>query len=190
MKERIWRELIRILSYRKDLINTIKPFLDNLNNNNKKEQYCINDKQTFLLLLSKYNLKLLYEYEIVNEEKYKVLMSIHNFKIQKNSESSNNDEEIIEGDKSEELQKLIREKDFRTINTIAKEFNEVQKMKIPILIYCVIQKAIKCFKYLLINGIDDPTLTMQEENPDPQDLCWINRHRYEWDCMAIAIYYG
>ena len=66
-------------------------------------------------------------------------------------------------------------------------------MKIPIIIECIIQKAEKCFKYLLINGIENPTMTIQEQNPEIISISWnsnIERKRYEWDCMSIAIYYG
>ena len=63
-------------------------------------------------------------------------------------------------------------------------------MKIPIIIECIIQKAMKCFKFLLINGIEDPTKTMQELNPDMNNKYWRSSNHYEWDCLAIAIYYG
>ena len=59
-----------------------------------------------------------------------------------------------------------------------KPFNEVKKMKIPIMNYCIIEKAMKCFKYLLINDIQDPTETMPEDNPDPTDKYWKSQHRY------------
>ena len=59
---------------------------------------------------------------------------------------------IIEGDKFEELQKIINEKGIKAISPITKSFNEVEKMKIPIMIECLIEKVTKCFKYLLIKG--------------------------------------
>ena len=31
---------------------------------------------------------------------------------------------------------------------------------------------------------------MEEYNPDPQDSNYENLHRYEWDFVALAIYYG
>ena len=55
--------------------------------------------------------------------------------------------------------------------------------------YTLIHNAFKCFKYLLINRIDDPKKTMEEYN-FTQKREWINLHRYEWDCMALAIYFG
>ena len=94
-------------------------------------------------------------------------------------------QEIIKGDRIKELQILIREKGINSISPITKSFNEVEKMKIPLIIECIIQKAIKCFKYLLINEIEDPTITMQEEKKRSRQ-----KNDYEWDCMSIAIYYG
>ena len=52
MQDQIWRHLIQILSFRNDLINTLKPFFGQLigNNNNNKEKYNINEENTFLFL--------------------------------------------------------------------------------------------------------------------------------------------
>ena len=76
-------------------------------------------------------------------------------------------QEIIKHDKVQDLQQFIREKDITTLNPIIKSFNEVKRMKFPIMIECIIQKASKYFKYLLINGIEDPTTTTQDQNPYP-----------------------
>ena len=202
MRNEIWRQLIQILSFRKDLIETIKPFFGQLYNKNKNEKYNINDKKNipFLKSFLSFQLQILHEYEIIDEEIYLASVQNRGF-LQKSCESSlqlsNNEEEkvreIIKGDKLEELQKLIREKDKNAINPIIKSFNEIKLMKIPIIIECIIQKAIKCFKYLLINGIEDPTLTMQDQNPEilyNYSDQKTERKRYEWDCMAVAIYYG
>ena len=58
-------------------------------------------------------------------------------------------------------------------------------MQIPLNQYCVIKKSIECFKYLLVNGFDDPNETMEEQNP--KFFC---NKQYEWDCMATAIFFG
>ena len=67
-------------------------------------------------------------------------------------------------------------------------------MKIPLLQYCVMKNAIKCFKYLLVNGYDDPNKTMKDQNPNPNPnsypLKGTKRALYKWDCMATAIYFG
>ena len=63
-------------------------------------------------------------------------------------------------------------------------------MAIPIIQYCVIKNAMKCFKYLLVNGYDNPTKAMEEQNPNPNKRNWESQHRYEWDCMATTIYFG
>ena len=55
------------------------------------------------------------------------------------------------------------------------------------------EKTIKCFKYLLVNGFDDPNKTMEELNLDhffDSYLHTIEIKRYEWNCMAPAIYFG
>ena len=55
------------------------------------------------------------------------------------------------------------------------------------------KKAIECFKYLLVNGYDDPNKIMEELNPeyfyDKNTYERIYIKRYEWDCMATAIYF-
>ena len=67
-------------------------------------------------------------------------------------------------------------------------------MKFSIINECIIEKATKCFKYLLINGIEDPTIIIQEQNPYPENtlgyITWKSDHLYDWDCMGLAIYYG
>ena len=90
--------------------------------------------------------------------------------------------EIIEGDKIEELQKLISKKGIQAISPITKSFNEVEKMEIPIIHECIIKKATKCFKFLLINEIEDPTITMQEQIQFP-----FYEKLYAWDCMGVAL---
>jgi len=68
-------------------------------------------------------------------------------------------------------------------------FNEVDRKIIPILLYSIIHKSTKCFKYLLMNGIGDPNNDILK---DRQNRMFhnVNVNQYEWDCMAIAIYYG
>ena len=123
MNAEIWRVLAQILFYRNDLIETIKPFFENLKNEN------INDEKysPFLQTFSKYHLEVLYQNGIISEEKLNLL-------IPKKTNSTINDnnintklEEIISGDKIKELAKLIQEKDIKTFNTITKSFLEVKK---------------------------------------------------------------
>ena len=72
MQYQIWRHLIQILSFRNDLIDTIKPFFSQLNNNNNKEKYNINEEKhiPFLKSFENFQLKLLYKYKIIEEEIY------------------------------------------------------------------------------------------------------------------------
>ena len=96
MNVEIWRRLAQILFYRNDLSETLKPFFENLKNEN------INDEKYIPLLktFSKDQLKVLYENEIITEEKLNLLLP----KNQKENQSSTiNDintkiEDIISGD--------------------------------------------------------------------------------------------
>ena len=67
---KIWRVLSQILYYRNDLIEIIKPFFENLKNEN------INDEKYFLFLktFSKYQLEILYQYGIIPEAKFNLLI--------------------------------------------------------------------------------------------------------------------
>jgi len=136
MQYQIWRHLIQILSFRNDLIDTVKPFFGQLNNNNNKEKYNINEEKhiPFLKSFSNFQFKLLYEYKIINGEIYSNVVrkqTISSTTSTRNlSESNNNEEmikEIIEGDKMKELQQLINEKGIKAISPITKSFNEIEK---------------------------------------------------------------
>ena len=90
--------------------------------------------------------------KVLKEHKVEKL-NFKNGKLVSVSCNKNGQEEIIEGDKIEELQKLIREKGINAISPIKKSFNEIQKVEIPIIHECIIKKASKCFKFLLLNEI-------------------------------------
>ena len=201
MNENIWRVLAQILYYRNDLIEIIKPFFKNLKNENLNDEKFL----PFLKRFPIYKLKVLYQNGIITETNFNSLTTniMNNnmnqdeyqdqllFKYKSPNITSVSDnliiEEIISGDKIKELQELIQEKDINTFNTIQMSFHEVEKMKIPLIQYCIMKNAMECFKYLLVNGYDDPNKTMEEQ--ERRDL-WIDIKRYKWDCMATAIYYG
>ena len=202
MNVEIWRFLAQIIYFRNDLSEIIKPFFDNLKNEN------INDEKyiPFLKTFSKNQLKVLYENGIITGEKFNLLISENQKENQSSTKetieetnSTVNDintkiDEIISGDKIKELEKLLQEKDIRAFNTITKSFLEIKEMQIPLIQYCVMKKAIECFKYLLVNGFDDPNETMKEHNPlngsSRYYFSKIKFKRYEWDCIATAIYFG
>ena len=58
MEYHIWKNLIQILSYRNDLVDTIKPFFEELNNKNNNEKYNIHQEKhiQFLKLFSNFQL--------------------------------------------------------------------------------------------------------------------------------------
>ena len=198
MNEKIWRVLIQILYSNDDLIEIIKPFLENM----KKES--INDEKyiPFLETFSKSQHEVLYHHRIITKEKLCSVMPKDYDRNHNQSSSKSEDmilsdnfkiEEIISGDKLQELQELIQKEDINNFDTIIGPFKEVEKMKIPLLQYCIMKKAIECFKYLLINGYDDPKKLMDEQNPE-EFFCSYKPpkiiKRYQWDCMATAIYFG
>ena len=193
METKIWSHFIEILSFRQDLINICKPFMKHLKNGNNNQLYSINSEKyiSFLKSFSKYQQKLLHK--IIQDETYANIDQEGNSYQPINfneNEIMNQVLEIIKGDKLEELQRVIRERGIKSINIITTSFKEVEKMTIPILQFCLIEKAIKCFKYLLINGMDDPANTMQEQNPNPDNQNSPNIHRYEWNCITTSIYFG
>ena len=121
MKVQIWRVLAQMLFYRDDLIETIKPFFENLKNEN------INDEKNIPLLQTfpKDQLEALYQNGIITEDKLNIL-------IPKKTNSTVNDintkiEEIISGDKIKELDKSLQEKGMKIVNTITKSFLEIEK---------------------------------------------------------------
>ena len=126
MKVTIWKVLAQILFFRNDLIETIKPFFENLKNEN------INDEKYIPLLktFSKDQLKVLYQNGIISEEKFNLFIPKNQKESKLSTKETNstvNDinskiEEIISGDKIKELQELLLEKDIRTFNTITKSF--------------------------------------------------------------------
>ena len=213
MEEKIWWHLTQILSYRKDLLDVIKPFMENLEY--KGRTFNIHDPKhtSFLKSFTKYHLQLLVNYGIISSEKYKDLQPIEKkfrsfisiYESQLDQVSTKDQqilEKIIEGDKVDELQKLISEKENKMV--FQQPFNEVQNMSFPILHYCIIHNALECFKYLLINGIDDPTKIMDDQqgimfsyaidkgdiSPNNVSYGQVFLKRYEWDCMSLAIYFG
>ena len=124
MNEKIWRNLSQILYHRNDLIGRIKPFFENLKNKN------ITDKKyiSFLKTISIYQLKNLYQHNIITNEVVKTIIgnnyhfsSIINQKSKfhiDNLELRNKIEKIISGDKIKDFQELILEGDFNEFKTI------------------------------------------------------------------------
>ena len=70
MKGKIWRVLTQLLCNRNGSSDCLKPFFENLNNEN------INDKRNFSLLqsFSKYQLEVLYNNHILSEENFLLLI--------------------------------------------------------------------------------------------------------------------
>ena len=102
MKGRIWRFLSQILFNRRDLINVINPFMQNLDNEN------INNSK-FIPLLQRFpknELDVLYKKKIISEEIYSSLIS------RKNESKSFLDSSSIKTDPNsikETIKRIIRE---------------------------------------------------------------------------------
>ena len=96
-----------MLSFRNDLIDTIKPFFGQLANNNNNEKYNINEEKyiPFLNSLLNFQLEVLHKYEIIDEEIYAAIEKKQKTSSIDYSELSINDnkrvQEIIQGDKIE-----------------------------------------------------------------------------------------
>ena len=215
MNYQIWSFFGQILCNRNDLIGIIKPFMENLNKENINDKKYIEFLKTF----SKYQLEVFLKYEIISAEQYQSLTAkkiiiqpskyimnravkppatsstVNKPSIGNKTNSISNEnlkmvEEIIAEDKIIEFQNFIQENDIKTFNIIRKPFKEVYQMKIPLIEYCIMENAIECFKYLLVNGFDDPNRIMEENNRESKTQTWETEYRYEWDCMALAIYLG
>ena len=191
MEQKIWSFLSQILYERNDLVEVIKPFMEDLNKNN------IDDEKYFFLLKTfpLQILEVLSQYEIIHAQKIKLInksspQSTWFIGYKSKDNIKERIEKIIEGDNVKELNELIQEMDLKAFNTIKKPFKKVQLMGIPLIQYCIMKKAIACFKFLLVNGFDDPNKIMEEQDEKNGRGTWINQHRYEWDCMATAIYLG
>ena len=74
-----------------------------------------------------------------NQNQNQSLTQLAIFPINEINKPKMNIEAIISGDKIKELQELIQEKDIKTFTTITKSFMEVEKMKIPLIEYCIIK---------------------------------------------------
>ena len=212
MIEKIWRVLTQILYYHNDSSQVIKSFFENLHNDN------MNDEKYFPLLktFSKFQIKALYQNGIIKKEKFDLLEQEFLYTINKkeefegfpsyynflsnlwkenpgNKQYGNQIEEIISTDNVKELQALLQEKNIKAFNKIIISYKESYKMAFPLIQYCIMKKALKCFKYLLVNGYDDPRKVMEEQNPySTNDISYSSwkSHPYEWDCMTTAIFCG
>lgn len=92
--------------------------------------------------------------------------------------------EIIEEDNLN----LFKKRFEKNNNIIVEDsFFEVENMKIPILHYCVMKKAIKCFKFLILNGAN-PFLKLSYSIESDGDS--IPGDKYQWDCMSVATCFG
>ena len=176
MNLKIWRVLVQILYDHKNSIEIIKPFFENLKNEN------INDLKfiPFLKTFSKPQLRVLYQYKIFTDEN--PLISQYNLNKISTNQTEINIEDIISGDKVNEFGELIQKKGIKTFNIVIKSFREIERMEIPIIQYCIMENAIECFKYLLVNGYDDPHKVRKNQS--------YFQYEYKWDSMATAIYFG
>ena len=110
MKIEIWRVLTQILCYKNDSIEIIKPFFENLKDEN------INDKKFIPLLktFSKYQLKALYKNKILTEETFNLLTSMNksqnqNLSLSKLTNLTTNDDNNSNGN----IEKIISEDNIK-----------------------------------------------------------------------------
>ena len=74
--------------------------------------------------------------------------------IQEKTKMEEKIEEIIEKDDVESFRLISNDTNFDFNGRIKKENKLFNYTEIPIILYCIEKKAIKCFKYALINGAD------------------------------------
>ena len=167
MRVRIEQNLLKVLFFRPNLITSIKVFLPNIISIENIPRFFQN--KVFFNYLAKNSIKI-----ENNEEK---------------EETEKDDEVEEEGTKQEMHFKQIIEKD--DLGLLQQEFEndkniilhdsffEVEKVNIPIIHYCIMKKAMKCFKFLILNGSDSSQTLSHKLN-----------HEYEWDCISIAVCFG
>ena len=181
MKFRILENFIKILFFRPELITNLKLFLpSNISIENIPKFY---RNRRFLDIFKKNSIEIENEKE-KGEEKSTAnnMQKTANEKEEEKIKYQNKIKEIIKEDNLEQLQKE------NNMNIILEDsFFEIENMNIPILHYCIIQKAMKCFKFLLLNGADPSKTLSYEEGPS-----WNKKqgNKYKWDCMTIAICFG
>ena len=184
MQHQIWSVLTQILCHRNDLTNILKPLFENLKNEN------INDDKNipFLKSLSIFQLYTLYECEIITKEKSFSLLSNKESRITFTNEII----DIIKEDQEKELDELVQKEGITRFAAIIEPFREVSTMKIPLLQYCIMKNAIKCFKFLLINGYCDPNKTMKDHDTHYIYTSGSRKRirRYKWNSLATAQYFG
>ena len=182
MIKQIWSILTQILFDKNDLAEILKPFFQNLNNENINDEKYLQFLQTF----PKFQLDALFKNEIITEKTFYTLFPSQTRVPSVSHQGEENVvQKIISGDKVDELRKLIQNKDINTFITINDSFREVPQMKIPLIQYCIMKNAIECFKYLLVNGYDDPNKVMEDPITQQNSI-----KRYQWNSMSTAIYMG
>ena len=174
MKVRIEQNFLKSVFFRPDLITTIKVFLPNIIPIKNIPYLC--QKKAFFNYLAKNSIKI-----ESNEEKEQTEQDGEAEEEEDKTELEMHLKRIVEEDHLELFQKETE----NNMNIILKDsFFEIENMKIPILHYCIIKKAIKCFKFLILNGAD-PFQTLSYE-----DVFGEEGDKYKWDCMTIAICFG
>ena len=103
-------------------------------------------------------------------------------------------EEIINNDDLEKLRLLDSKSNFNFNSHIKKENLLYLYSSIPLLSYCIEKKAIKCFKYLLINGADPLQKThvpIVHYNAQYAN-CEVNEDEFDeiWDAFGFAVAIG
>ena len=126
-QHQIWRFLTQILCHRNNLTNVLKPFFENLKNEN------INDDKNipFLKSLSIFQLYTLYESEIITKAKLFSLLSKNKLRTTFTNEIIEIID-IIKEDKEKELDELIQKEGITRFAVIIEPFREVPKMKLEL----------------------------------------------------------
>ena len=145
MKVKIEKKLLKSLFFRPELITTITFFLPNIIPIENIPYFC--QKKGFFNYLAKNSIK------IESKEEKKETEQDVEAKEEENKDKTELEmylKQIIEEDNLELLQSEIDK--GNNMNIILEDsFFEVERMKIPILHYCIIKKAIKCLPKIAPN---------------------------------------
>jgi len=190
MRGEIQKSLIKTEFYRPELIRVLKNFLEKEDLKENIPGFC--RTPIFLEYLRKNDI----EVDIkVEDEKEK----------EKEKDMKNKDDAGNEENNSSKIKKIIEEDNLELFqqetekdkNIILEEtFFEAKNMKIPIIHFCVMKKAMKCYKFLILNGAD-PSVKLCEQSGTSNGRTGRRfgraqepKHIYEWDCISVAIAFG
>lgn len=162
--QRIQNNLLKMLFFRPDLIELIKSFLPDNTQGRIVSKLCYPSEFLDFLQKNKIEIKNVLKCPSIKEDGSQYYIK-----------------KIIKEDNLNLLQKEIEKEDNINI-TIVDSFFELENMNIPILHYCIMKNAMKCFKFLILSGAN-PLLNMEVPY-------FADENQYKWNCITVTICFG